>query len=128
MKKRTGLFLIVLALTLILLNLYSKKTPPKEVFTEDPIEPKYEYGILVDTFNVQKGVVQNEQTLGEILYSYRIDHPKIAEIVKKSKGIFDVRRVQTGQSYTVFCSQDSLQKATYFIYEEKYSVKISLDS
>ena len=55
--------------------------------------------------------------MGEILYLNHIDHFEINKIVKKSKGIFDVRRVNTGKQYTVICATDSIKKAQYFIYE-----------
>ena len=81
-------------------------------------EPSIQYGIVVDSFNVTKGIVQKGQTLGEILYANHIDHPKIAEIESKSKGVFDVRRVNSGQEYTVICTKDSAESACYFIYQE----------
>ena len=46
-----------------------------------------------------------------------IDHPEINTIVNKSKGIFDVRGINTGNSYTVICAPDSTEKAQYFVYE-----------
>ena len=101
MKKWTGLALILAALLFILLNLMSKKNEPKESKNAELIQPKYEYGILVDSFNVTKAVVKKGQTFGEILYANHIDHPKIAEIVEKSEEIFDFRRVNTGKEYTV---------------------------
>ncbi|MBR76708.1 MAG: peptidase M23 [Flavobacteriales bacterium] len=79
--------------------------------------PKYEYGILVDSFKVIKDIVKPNQTLGEILYFNHIDHPQINKIVKASKNIFDVRRINAGQNYTVICSRDSIDKAKFFIYE-----------
>ena len=118
MKKWTGLALILAALLFILLNLMSKKNEQKESKKVELIQPKYEYGILVDSFNVTKAVVKKGQTFGEILYANHIDHPKIAEIVEKSEEIFDFRRVNTGKEYTVICTKDSIQKVCYFIYQE----------
>ena len=77
--------------------------------------PKYEYGILVDSFKVIKDIVRPNQTLGEILYFNHIDHPQI-KIVKASKNIFDVRRINAGQNYTILCSKDSID-SKFFIYE-----------
>ena len=117
MKKWIGIGIMVTAIIFMLFNLNSSN---KNKFTEQiiPKEPSFEYGILTDSFTVVKGVVKNGQTLGEILYTNHIDHPKIAEIVEKSKKIFDVRRVNSGNPYTVMCSKDSIKKAQFFIYEE----------
>ena len=116
MKKWTGLFLILLALVFILSNINTNKNQKNEFIVTNG--PKYEYGILVDSFNVTKGVVQQGQTFGEILYSNHIDHPQISEIVNKSKEVFDFRRVNPGKEYTVICSKDTIDKARYFIYQE----------
>jgi len=128
MKKWIGIVLMVIALLFILSNINNEKTT-KEIDEVVPkvIEPEYEYGILVDSFNVTKGVVKQGQTLGEILYANHIDHPQIAKIVKKSKGIFDVRRVNAGKEFTIICADDSTEKACYFIYQEDPTNYVVMD-
>ena len=84
---------------------------------EPSVPSTFEYGICVDTFTVVKGQVEDGQTLGAILYLNHIDHGKIDQIVRASKGIFDFRKAKAGQNYTVICSDDSIQKAQYFVYE-----------
>ena len=128
MKKWIGIVLMVIALLFILSNINNEKTT-KEIDEVVPkvIEPEYAYGILVDSFNVTKGVVKQGQTLGEILYANHIDHPQIAEIVNKSKGIFDVRRVNAGKEFTIICVDDSTEKACYFIYQEDPTNYVVMD-
>ena len=112
MKKSVGLILIVISLLFILTNLNNSKS---NLLDNEPqieiTDPVYEYGILVDSFNLIHGVVKNGQTLGEILYANHINHQKIAEIVLKSKEIFDVRRVNPGKKYLVINSKDSIENA-----------------
>ena len=127
MKKWTGLGLIVVALLLILSNLNNKKKKPIKEIKLEVAGPKFEYEILVDSFNVTKATVKPGQTIGEILYAHHIDHPKIAEIVIKSKEIFDFRRVNSGKEYTVICAKDSTEKAHYFIYQENPTSYIVID-
>jgi len=128
MKKWIGIVLMMIALLFILSNINNEKTT-KEIDEVVPevIEPEYVYGILVDSFNVTKGVVKQGQTLGEILYANHIDHPQIAEIVNKSKGIFDVRRVNAGKEFTIICVDDSTEKACYFIYQEDPTNYVVMD-
>ena len=128
MKKWIGIVLMGIALLFILSNINNEKRT-KEIDEVVPkvIEPEYEYGILVDSFNVTKGVVKQGQTLGEILYANHIDHPQIAEIVNKSKGIFDVRRVNAGKEFTIICVDDSTEKACYFIYQEDPTNYVVMD-
>ena len=118
MKKWFGILVMGTALLFMLANI---NTANKEEVTveveEQVIEPSYAYNILVDSFQVTKGVVKSGQTMGEILYLNHIGHPEINEIVNKSKGIFDVRRVNAGKNYMVMCATDSTKKAQYFVYE-----------
>ena len=118
MKKWTGPVLILIALVFILSNLNNKKNHASKEDKLEAVGPKYEYGILVDSFNVTKALVKQGQTFGEILYQNHIDHPQIDQIVKKSKEIFDFRRLQVDKEYTVICTKDSIEKACYFIYQE----------
>ena len=118
MKKWTGPVLILIALVFILSNLNNKKNHASKEDKLEAVGPKYEYGILVDSFNVTKAFVKQGQTFGEILYQNHIDHPQIDQIVKKSKEIFDFRRLQVDKEYTVICTKDSIEKACYFIYQE----------
>ena len=118
MKKWFGILVMGTALLFMLTNINKdKKEVEKLEFIQEIVEPSYEYNILVDSFNVIKGSVKRGQTMGEILYLNHIDHFEINKIVEKSKGIFDVRRVNTGKKYTVICASDSTKKAKYFIYE-----------
>lgn len=109
--KKIFFLVLVCFMFFILINKQEKKEN-KSVHV-----PKYEYGILVDSFKVIKDIVRPDQTLGEILYFNHIDHPQINKIVKASKNIFDVRRINAGQNYTILCSKDSIDRAKFFIYE-----------
>ena len=127
MKKWTGLFLIVTALAFIFSNLNSKKNYTSDEVNLEIIVPNYEYGILLDSFNVFKSTVKHGQTFGDILYANHIDHPQIAAIVKKSKEIFDFRRVNSGVEYTVISTKDSIRKVCYFIYQESFINYVVID-
>ena len=105
-------FLIFICFILYIIKIKQEKKENKHVHV-----PKYEYGILVDSFKVVKDIVKPNQTLGEILYFNHIDYPQINQIVRASKNIFDVRRINAGQNYTILCSRDSIDKAIFFIYE-----------
>ena len=117
MKKWFGILVMGTALLFMLSNINTEKKEVVVEQVEEIVEPSYEYDILVDSFQVTKGVVKSGQTMGEILYLNHIDHPEINKIVQKSKGIFDVRRVNARKNYTVICATDSTKKAQYFIYE-----------
>ena len=116
MKNWIGIFIMLAALIFLLVNI-DKKDDSKEA-VEIIKEPEYEYGILIDSFNLKRGEVMQNQVLGEILYLHHINHQKIDEIVNKSKGIFDFRKATPGNKFMVLCAKDSNETAKYFIYEE----------
>ena len=70
-------------------------------------------------------IFENNET--QILYENHVNHPEIAEIARKSKDIFDVRRVNAGKEYTVICIDDSTEKASYFIYQENPTDYVVMD-
>ncbi len=92
-----------------------RKAPETENVYEP--EPKIEYGIVVDSFSIVKDVIKPGENLSSILLKYHISQNTMDQLVKKSVGVFDVRSIRAGNKYTVLCSNDSVQKAEYFIYE-----------
>jgi len=80
-------------------------------------EPRIEYGIVVDSFYVVKDLVKANENLSTILMNYSTSMITIEQLVTTAAGIFDVRKIRTGNKYTILCSNDSLKKAQYFIYE-----------
>ena len=81
-------------------------------------EPKNTlYGIPVDSFYVERGRIKKNQNLSEILAKYNIPDGSYNQILDKSKGIFDLRKIRYGHSYTVFLTVDTLYEVRYFVYE-----------
>ena len=74
-------------------------------------------GIVSDSLLIYEGSIKRNQNLSEILLKYHVPYSDIDQLAKRSKEVFDVRKIVTGKSYSVFYSNDSLQKAQYFIYE-----------
>ena len=87
-SKILGCLFFALLLLLIVMN-FSKCNHANGDSTKAPKiqEPTIEYGIVTDSFQLLKGVIKPGQVLGEILYRNHIDHGKIDEIVKASKGV-----------------------------------------
>ncbi len=74
------------------------------------------YGINIDDQDIMEGIVKRNQTLSTILSPFNVPYQIIDEIAKKSKEIFDVRRIAFNKKYTVLTPKDS-SKARFFIYE-----------
>jgi murein DD-endopeptidase MepM/ murein hydrolase activator NlpD len=80
-------------------------------------EPSFRYGINVDSFIVVNGKVRPDQNLSVLLQSYHVTNSDIDLLAKLSLQVFDVRKIKAGNTYSVFCLRDTLEKAEYFIYE-----------
>lgn len=97
------------------------KTNKKEVEVEiDPEEfalPTLYYGIAIDSLAVTKGKVRWNQNLSEILSQYNISYQDLHTLSKKSKSVYDVRKLKAGATYSILHSQDSLKTALHFIFE-----------
>ncbi|MEA5110537.1 hypothetical protein SDC9_15465 [bioreactor metagenome] len=127
-----GVLIVIAILLTFTLDYYMsalRKAPEPENIYEP--EPRIEYGIVVDSFYIVKDVVRAGENLSAILNKYGVGAVSIEKLVRKSSGVFDVRRIRSGNKYTVLCTNDSLRRAEYFIYEHsptKYVVFETGDS
>lgn len=83
--------------------------------TEEINNPAYAYGIPVDSFRIIPGKIKRNAFLSDILLEYGVPIQKLDQVLSSSKA-FDVRKVQPGSNYWVYCDRDSM-KAKYFLYE-----------
>ncbi|QDH78680.1 peptidoglycan DD-metalloendopeptidase family protein [Echinicola soli] len=75
------------------------------------------YGINVNELDIVEGKVARNQTLSTILAPFDVPYQIIDQIARKSKDIFDVRKIAFNKKYTVLTSKDSSSTAEFFIYE-----------
>ena len=87
------------------------------VDTTEAEQTHYKYGIPPDNFEVEEGVVGRGQNLSTILAKYGVSPRKIHEISQCCKDVFDLRKIRSGQKYTLFLGKDSLKTPEFFIYE-----------
>lgn len=95
-----------------------KQAEQIQIDTIVPIaEPVLKYGLPVDSFQIEVGKVKNNQYLSQILNARGVGMGTIDQIARKSKSIFDVRKIKSGENYAIFSSKDTLSEAQYFVYE-----------
>jgi len=75
------------------------------------------YGIPSDSFNLISGRIKPNQLLSTLLIKYGVTMKEIDIIVKNSSSVFDVRKIKSGNSYTLLCDNDTTGRARYLIYE-----------
>ena len=80
-------------------------------------EPKYLYGICIDSLNVVEGNVKKNEFLANILQREGVSYNTIDYIAKKHRDDFDVRKIKVGNKYVFLETRDSVPTAKYWIYE-----------
>jgi murein DD-endopeptidase MepM/ murein hydrolase activator NlpD len=89
-----------------------------EITPEVINNPVFLYGLNVDKFLVDSGLVKPNQGLTHILPKYGIGQATIYKIADEFDSIFDVRKIKPDHPYYVFCSKDSNKTTKCFIYEK----------
>lgn len=94
---------------------------PEKVNAHDTKEtkdvPDLRYGIDVSTYKIDDKEVKRNEFLSSILSRYEVSPVTIANIVEKSKPVFNVRTMAAGKPYTVLTEKANKNKLAYFIYE-----------
>jgi len=93
------------------------KTPP----------PVTEFGIPVDSFNIEKNRIKPNMSLSVLLAKLDFPNREVHEIIQKAKDVFDLRKIRAGNDYQVFRSKDSAQTVNYLIYEQSPEEYIIFD-
>lgn len=81
------------------------------------MEIVYKYGIPLNNYEVDFGVVKRNQNLSTILERHGVGSKQVHDLSLACKGVFDLRNIKSGQAYAVFASKDSLPVVNYFVYE-----------
>ncbi len=101
-----------------------------EVAVTDSVEVEelvMKYGIPIDRYQVDYGIVERNQNLSAILTSHGLSVRNVHDVSRKADGVFDVRKVRDGHAYAVFKTKDSIPKTTFFVYEESPRTYVVFD-
>ena len=124
-KKNKNPLLLLLGL-FILVVLYSSKSVDSnynfklsqsaDIGSFELLKPNLKWGFAIDTFEVTKSTIQNNEFFGEVLQKNNVDYPIIDGIISNSKEFFDVNNWRVGKNYWFLKKQNS-EKADYLVYE-----------
>lgn len=105
---------VAVALSLFAYDYFVNSKIAKE---EALIPPVLEYGIPVDSFNIEKVTITRDQTLGTILNARNLTNAQIYELETKAAGVIDLRKIKAGNFLKFFTTSDTLQRIAYMVYE-----------
>ena len=113
--------IVALAATGVAVMLDQRSKMTEEIQLTDSTEVEeisYEYGIPADDYDINYGIVEDNQSLSTILRNHGLGVGDVHRLNEKAKGTFDVRKIRSGQAYAVFYTKDSVPQARYLVYEE----------
>jgi len=105
----------ILAIQQFELNKYLKGNT-NTVVLEEEAESICKFGFDINSYFFNDIELKADQFLGDILYYEGLDYSRIAELEKKSKDVFSVRKLKAGKNLT-FIRPDSCGSPVSFIYE-----------
>ncbi|QIA09476.1 M23 family metallopeptidase [Draconibacterium halophilum] len=118
------LIVVGMGLVLLLSQLFScapksakqEETPVLDTVVEVKV-PVLKYGFPIDSFALEMGKVKNNEYLSQILNARGVSMGTIDKIARKSKTVFDVRKIKSGENFCILSTRDSVPVAKYFVYE-----------
>ena len=105
-------------------------SPATETEEEQPEAPvvRYEFGLPIDSFRVDTGVVRQGETLGGMLNRLGADRRQMTGITLLPRSEFDVRTIHPGKTYYALYQPDTagIDRLQYFIYVPSISKSVVL--
>lgn len=98
-------------------NLNPESEQKDEIAEVEIAEPQLAYGIVVDSLIVKEGIVSKNEFLSEILIRNGVNYGIIDFLARSTRDTFDVKKIRSGNRYTLLCKRDSLTTPLYFAYE-----------
>jgi murein DD-endopeptidase MepM/ murein hydrolase activator NlpD len=90
---------------------------PDTAAASKPDTTVFMYGIPSDSFNLLTGHIKPNGFLSQILLEHGITMEEIDRLIRNSTAVFDVRKIRSGNGYTLFCKKDSTARVSYLVYE-----------
>lgn len=110
------------------------KNEDSELAVNEPVKakPNLFFSIPIDSLSIEKYKIGKNENLSDILNDHGVSYQQIFKLVKKAKGICNVKRIKRGNTYYLLKAKDSLSSVEYMIYERNrvefvvFSLKDSL--
>jgi murein DD-endopeptidase MepM/ murein hydrolase activator NlpD len=118
-KKKIRLVLSIalfLVLSLVALVVFKDFIFEPIVHPVSKLTQTIEYGIVTDSFKIDREEVKAGDNLGSIFSALGVDLRIIDNLNKYTEGIFDIRKLRSGNTYTAMMSNVGDKKLKYFVY------------
>ncbi len=86
----------------------------------EPAEPQYLYDICIDSMYVEKGEIEPDETLSDMLLPKGVSQAVVNHIANDCRDVLDVRKIRGGNTYYLLSTNDTMQTPLFWIYEIDY--------
>lgn len=76
-----------------------------------------EYGFDSTSYRVSESVVKRNQTFSDLLTTAGLSYPTIAELVDRSKDVFDLRNLRANKMFRLYTRNDTSETPSHLVYE-----------
>jgi len=118
-KKKIRLFvgiILIVIVSVVALIAFKDFVFEPIVHPVDEIAQTIEYGIVTDSFKIERREVKSGDNLGGILTSLGVEQRIVGNLTTYTNGIFDIRKLRSGNTYTAMMSNTKDSRLMYFIY------------
>ncbi len=86
------------------------------------------FGVIVDSLEHYESKIKRNENVADILSGFDVDYAIIDRLAKKSKNIFNLRKIKRYNTYHIYYASDSARKnVKYFVYEIDHVNYITYD-
>ena len=89
--------------------------------------PVLEYGLPVDSFNIEEGLIKNGQLPANLFRSLGASNNVMTQLVLLPADTFDLRKMKAGNRYKAFYTTDTTNTLNYLVYEESATNYVVFD-
>src|SRR5574344_2476029 len=80
-------------------------------------EPKFLYGVCIDSLDIIEDVVKKGDYLSKILLDKGVSYNTIEYLSKNKRNVLNPTKIKVGNKYTFLMSRDSVPQPKFWIYE-----------
>ena len=136
MRKNKIIALCIVLLSVLAIGVVVWVQQPEEIkiyveeIADDIIykDIKKEYGIVVDSFDIQEKRIRRNYNLARLLSETGLKRSIVNKATIASEDVFDIRHIKAGNYYNLYYTKDSARVLKYFVYKHSMTeyLKITL--
>lgn len=117
---RIALFIILVIALLAACTEQSRRSVQQEVVkvVKEEVPEKLVYGFNEEAWHIVEGMIRPGDVLSKVLVPLGVSPQTLDDLLSKSEGVFDVRKIRPKQKWVTLFESDTASAPSFFIYEK----------